>query len=472
MSNIKQANIRAQFLSQGVLSASELAMRLQVSQPTISRLLQELGPDVVRLGAGRATRYALRREIEPGQSKWPLYLIDEDGEAVELGRLHALHGGHSGLWWLEGAADWPSLTHAEFTDGLFEDLPWFLQDMRPQGYMGRLIAERLSKKGYFPSNPSNWSNDQTFRYFLHYNSEGPSAFLIGDSSIETFEYAKSEKDAFPAYQEKIISYHDIANYSLKKAAFGSSAGGEQQKFCYLEHESDTGKRVKMYLVKFSPPISTETGNRWKDLLVAEHHAIQACSELTGKKVETDILNNGGFQENSRCFLELARFDRVSDWGRRPVVSLEAVDRAFLGMNGRPWPEAAEALRRQELISHADEEAISLYWLFGELIGNNDMHYGNLSFFLHPEFPMTVCPPYDMLPMLYAPTRNGEVVPRDLRLRRPLPRECDLWQKAAEAAVAYWEKLAGVQELSDEFKAIADENCKKVKALSVLTRGGD
>ena len=34
------------------------------------------------------------------------------------------------------------MLHGEFADGLFPDWPWFLDDQRPQGFLGRAFARR------------------------------------------------------------------------------------------------------------------------------------------------------------------------------------------------------------------------------------------------------------------------------------------------------------------------------------------
>src|SRR5256885_12112298 len=54
--------------------------------------------------------------------------VDTEGHASPFGRMIALHGG--GFW-------------VDEADGLSEQhdgLPWFLDDMRPQGFIGRSFA--------------------------------------------------------------------------------------------------------------------------------------------------------------------------------------------------------------------------------------------------------------------------------------------------------------------------------------------
>src|SRR4051812_41542992 len=79
-------------LRSGPKSALELAQSLDSSEPTILRALRELARDqrILRMGKTKGARYALRREVGAIGSRWPLFLIDEEGGVHELGMLEAL----------------------------------------------------------------------------------------------------------------------------------------------------------------------------------------------------------------------------------------------------------------------------------------------------------------------------------------------------------------------------------------------
>jgi serine/threonine protein kinase HipA of HipAB toxin-antitoxin module len=62
------------------------------------------------------------------------------------------------------------------------------------------------------------------------------------------------------------------------------------------------------------------------------------------------------------------------------------------------------LARPRAVTVAD-----LYW-FGRLIGNSDMHPGNLGFHLVDARPLELAPAHDMLPMFLAPSRTGATRP--------------------------------------------------------------
>jgi predicted DNA-binding transcriptional regulator YafY len=57
--------------SQGLMSARQLADALGVDRSTISRGLAGLGSAVLRVGAARSSRYALRRLVRNLGQRWP-----------------------------------------------------------------------------------------------------------------------------------------------------------------------------------------------------------------------------------------------------------------------------------------------------------------------------------------------------------------------------------------------------------------
>lgn len=116
------------------VTAAELAARLRVSQSTVSRGLAALGGEVARIGQTRSARYALARSVGRHGSQWPLHRIDDQGRPEFLGTLQALHGG---AWFFDSRLPRPAWLTGEFRQGLFPDLPWFLEDLRPQGFLGR-----------------------------------------------------------------------------------------------------------------------------------------------------------------------------------------------------------------------------------------------------------------------------------------------------------------------------------------------
>jgi len=116
------------------------------------------------------------------------------------------------------------------------------------------------------------------------------------------------------------------------------------------------------------------------------------------------------------------------------------------------------MRKEKLISAETAQTIPLLWWFGKLIGNSDMHEGNLAFRAN----MELTPVYDMLPIQFAPAPGGEVPFRELKPMLPLPGERDECQRAAAAARIYWQRCAGDVRVSDPFRKICEDCANSVQ----------
>jgi len=116
---------------------------------------------------------------------------------------------------------------------------------------------------------------------------------------------------------------------------------------------------------------------------------------------------------SRCCISLVLqlFYSLND-SRRPFktrISLSWCKFSFtLSSSIISWNEAAERLEEARWISSQDSYSLRALWHFGSLIGNNDMHYGNISFFIQKGCPMMLAPSYDMLPMSLRPNIHGQL----------------------------------------------------------------
>ena len=82
---------------------------------------------------------------------------------------------------------------------------------------------------------------------------------------------------------------------------------------------------------------------------------------------------------------------------------------------RNWLYTAEILADKKLITPTDLSAVARIYAFGQFIGNNDMHFGNLSFFVDEverdvrRPALRLAPVYDMLPMMWRPdVQSGEL----------------------------------------------------------------
>ena len=429
---------------------------MKISQPTLSRAITSLGPQrIVRIGRARSTRYA-RRSERPG-NECPIYLIDESGQAVHLGVLYELCRGE---WQFQQDSPWKSLRGDVFRDGLYPGLPWFLQDMRPCGFLGRCFAHSHAQALQASRNPDDWSDALVLEALRRFGQDMLGALIVGREMLEQVRSLADHGREALTETETPRAYPQMAEQALAGEWPGSSAAGEQPKFTATVLGS--GGEIRHVLVKFSGDMKLPESRRRSDLLRAENLANRVLSEKGLLCARSRIICSAG-----RTFLESDRFDRCGAAGRRAVVSLEALDAAYLGVNGLPWNRAAVALRDAGWLSAADAEHLTFLWWFGVLTGNTDMHYGNIAFYLDPNPPLRLAPLYDMVPMFYRPGLEGKLPSDLLKLALPPPEELPSWRVAADSARKYWEQIAHDQDVSSGFRDIAAKN--RVALSAVIER---
>jgi hypothetical protein len=226
--------------------------------------------------------------------------------------------------------------------------------------------------------------------------------------------------------------------------------GEQPKFTTWLRDSQ-GDRFEAAIVKFTDRLDTPLGRRWGDLLAAEQVARQVV--VSSSLADTEFPGSEVFDFDGRRYYQISRFDRVGRHGRRGLVSLRALhDAGFTGHDTTDWVVAAEGLHNAGWISAADLRVIRLRQAFGRLIGNTDMHFGNLAFYLEDRLPLRLAPLYDMLPMAWAPRPgDGEPTP-ELNPPPPLPREAEAWGEAVRLAEDFWARMEVLDNVSETFRS--------------------
>lgn len=454
MTDAHLAQLESLLRRHGSLTAAALGTALDVSQPTISRLLTNAGDRIVRIGKARASRYALSRDIALAGNRWPLYRIGPDGRSDTLGELRALHGGG---FHFEPTHPRPAFLHGDFANGLVSDLPWFLDDQRPQGFLGRAFAHRVAPSIDAPEDLAQWNADHIVLALLRHGDDALGDLVLGEASLQrTLQAMLSPHTLLP--DERTTHYPALADKALAGENIGSSAGGEQPKFTALLR-SDAG--IQAVIVKFSEHAGTPAAQRWADLLRCEHIAGHTLRAHGIAAAETELLEADG-----RVFLQSLRFDRTPSLGRRGLVSLASLDAAYYGHGRIDWWRFAPQLRRDGWLDAAAARRLAICGWFGALIGNNDMHLGNASLVLTDTRPLALTPGYDMLPMALRPVSTGEVVTREIAVAVPLPEHFDDWQTAAKMACDFWRRVMGEAAISDTFHAIAEVQLKKLETARV------
>lgn len=435
----------------GSVSATVIADVLQISQPTVSRLLAGLGPQILRIGRARATRYALAREIGRAGSRWPLYRVDASGRPMRLGELRALQNGG---FHLQAEHALPALLHGEFACGEFPGLPWFLDDQRPQGFLGRAFARRVSEDIRAPVDPQHWSSDDVVLALLRHGHDQPGDLVLGESALQR---ALAENDFSPHAvrgDERALRYPQLAEAALHGDPVGSSAAGEQPKFAISVQDEAVQTAV---IVKFSEAGGHPAARRWADLLCCEHLASEVLHE-NGQPAATNTL----LDADGRRFLESVRFDRTPH-GRIGFVSLAALDAAFHGHGRIDWWRYATELQAEGWLTAVDATHLRRLGWFGVLIGNHDMHLGNAGLLLTDTRPLPLAPAYDMLPMRFRPGSQGEVIERRFEVSAPLPEHREDRLAAAAWAVTFWQRTAADSRISDGFREQAGSIAEMLEA---------
>jgi hypothetical protein len=282
------------------------------------------------------------------------------------------------------------------TDGkttYFNGLPWWLDDMRPQGFLGRAYASRHGRSLGFSDDCRLWSGSQTLRSLLEHGHDGIGNLLLGDYARDVFLCMEEPMPVDPS------EFPRLAEQASSGAMPGSSAGGEQPKFIAY---TQTPGGARHAIIKFAIA-GNEVGQRWSDLLLAEFLALETLRDH-GKPAAPSLLVDAG---NHR-FLVAERFDRVGARGRIGMISLEVMDAEFVGLGKAPWPVIGQSLASERHITIESLPQIQTLWAFGVLIGNTDMHLGNLAFLSEHGQSYQVAPAYDMTPMAFAPNRSGQL----------------------------------------------------------------
>lgn len=407
----------------GLLSGTEIRKELGISQPAMSRLIREAGPRVSRFGQSVATRYALPREIASLGHQQPVFRVDESGRLHKHGDLHFLAGGGN---WLERESG-----DSQF----FSGCPPFVEDMRPQGYIGRGFSTHYPELR-LPGRVVDWSIDQQLTALAMRGEDCVGNLIVGEESTNRYLAGQPQSHTRE-------DYPSLATGSLADQP-GSSAGGEHPKFAV-----SSGDRRHL-LVKFASG-EGEASERWRDLLICEHIALEVLREAGIPSSHSEW-----FDLNENRYLEVERFDRVNARGRRGTISLSAVYYYYLGGNLIDWSSASQQILKDPSLSMSPEHADQMVWLdtFGDLIGNTDRHFGNFSFFAEEarELTLSPTPVYDMLPMVFAPSGTN-MTHRTFTPKPPTVLNLSLWHQVSKHAIDYWSRLCVTDALSSGFRKI-------------------
>lgn len=437
----------------GRMRGGDLRLRMGVSRATMMRAVQAQAGQIIVRGNARRAAYAARRKVRGSDAPIKLFQIDAQGHGAQIGLLDPVYPNGVALL-LQTAFDWP--LPDDMADGWFDGMPYPFDDMRPQGFLGRSFARQHAMLLQTSDDPARWSEDDVLHVLSLVGIDLPGNYILGEPAYRQFLQLRQTplsflEDDAPRLDHR---YAELAATALQGGVAASSAGGEFPKFLARRMHGTEKRHV---LVKFSGNDASPGSQRWADLLVCEHLAHLTIQRELGVAASHSRICQG----SGRTFLEIMRFDRHGEYGRSPVCSWLALNAALLGVPDHSWIAGAQALQRKKMITQETANDIARVWHFGQLIGNTDMHEGNLAF--RPG--LALAPVYDMLPMMYAPVRGVELPDRQYAPQLPLPDESTAWNQAARAALAFWEAAAADRRISPAFRATCTDNARRLRAMA-------
>lgn len=419
-------------LAAGPKSGTQMAKEIGLSQPTVTRALAAMGDDVVKTGQKKSTRYLLR-DHGRGFADIPVFRVDAAGKVKELGVLTPVRPyGYV-------------FTQSDGQHIHSDALPWWLLDMRPQGFLGRAHAARYGADLGLPATLKEWTDSHAIRALLVHGHDLVGNLLIGTSARDKFIRAPEPECIREV--DKTTAYASLAMGASAGDSPGSSAGGEQPKFtAYVAFEKET----RHVIVKFSEAQKSPNSQRWRDLLLAEHMALATLRQAGIAAAHTCI-----YDGQEQRFLEIERFDRIGVWGRKAVISLASLDAEFVGAANQPWPVITKALSKQGVITRQSADMAEVLWAFGALIGNSDMHGGNLSFVSEHGRPYELALAYDVTPMSFAPTSSGRLPHAIHPITPHASVSHENWRQAQQLAQTYLASIQACDQFSPEFQVCVE-----------------
>lgn len=337
----------------GPVKANQISSAMNISQPTVSRLISSLGDRVIRVGGSKNTQYVTPRKIRQLSEIIKVFTVDEYGSCSLMGNLLGVHP--DGFVFEGKAIGWPWAHKGQL---YFHSIPYFILDARPQGFMGRNFARIHSDILGIPEDLQRWNDEDILVSMAIMGSDVPGNIMLGESSYRRFE-ADNNNIAIVSEANIPERYLDMAEIAMSSGYPGSSAAGEFPKFSAIRTRNGKDEHV---LVKFSGSGSSAAETRWADLLRSESHAAAAIkSHFPIAAAECRSFSQGG-----RTFLEVIRFDRCGLYGRSPMCSLFSIDAEFIGMGDPHWDTAADKMLSLRLIDKPTAKAMRSLWFFWQI----------------------------------------------------------------------------------------------------------
>jgi HipA-like C-terminal domain len=425
----------------GEQTAVDAAMRLRVTGSTITRAVKALGAEVITLGRGQHTRYARPLYAYSDRAQWPLFWVSATGELSEFAvasqvQPGAIHVYGSGLNVRSGV-----------------DLSWALTPLNLRGFLGRAQRQQLGAVATnWDAKTEQWSVAQRVFSAQSATLDHAGAIIFGEDALRMWQQASSASAVPDDIATLAAHYDSLADGANEGRVAGSSADGEQPKFS--TRVTDANDNIRHVLVKFSPPRGTPFGERWNDLLRAEAHAATTLANAGFDVPHTRIVSS-----KKRMYLESARIDRTGARGRRHLLPLLSVHGAFIAGAQQHWPDTVRRLIAQKRLPISALETTQTLFAFGQLIGNTDMHFGNLGVIAKTPQQLArgqfdLAPVYDMLPMRFAPNAHDDFGYTDFTPTLSAALSEIALSNAKALASTFWDRCAQDRDVSEGWRVFS------------------
>lgn len=368
------------------------------------------------------------------------------------------------------------------------DLPWIFWDMCPSGFLGKRFA-RLERGLSLNAEPRTWGRDEALRALTEAGDDLPGSLIIGERSLARWQEARAREASWELEADRFHRGEIDAAPGLARSAGGSVVVGRrpwdppEEIDAWLTAESSYGgssslggERPKLAtrtatggsLLKFSPPVAppetpewaarrahfeatglmfpatTPQGQRWADLLRVEAHCAQTLRAFGVAAVDAAA----AYSLSGRVVLEIARYDRTPDWGRRGASTLYWYSRERLEDVNVPAPHVVARLVSDGHLDASAAAIVERVHAFSDAIGNTDAHLGNYGLVFDDQGKASLAPFYDILPMALAPAHD------ELPDARLLPRV----GQPADPTVASWvdelvRRVSADGEISSPFREL-------------------
>src|SRR6185437_15343804 len=207
-----------------------LLSALDVSRATLMRAVRTAGLEVLTIGRARRTSYAARRRLRGRADPVPVFQVAEQGGSDEIGRLNLAYPDGS-VFEFSTPSAWP--LDDSMRDGWFDGLPYFLQDLRPDGFLGRQFAKAHARLLQLGDDPRQWSDDDVLYAISILGADQSGNFIVGEEAFRL--WLDQIQQPPPCLEETRVpeAYLERAQSAMQVGEVGSSAGGEFPKFTAL-----------------------------------------------------------------------------------------------------------------------------------------------------------------------------------------------------------------------------------------------